>query len=74
MGWWLFIEYGIFWFPGKGTGVSNRTDVDIFESLSSVTPCTLADMYGTLFNKLSARGYQPRKQNVSIGIKVGSIE
>lgn len=58
----------------KGTGVSNGTDVDIFASISSVAPCTLADMYGTLFNKLSARGYKPRKQNVSIGIKVGGID
>ncbi len=58
----------------KGTGVSNGTDVDIFVSISSVTPCTLADMYGTLFNKLSAAGYNPRKQNVSIGIKISGID
>lgn len=58
----------------KGTGVANGTDVDIFASISSAAPCTLADMYQTLFNQLTISGYKPRKQNVSIGIKVEGID
>jgi hypothetical protein len=54
----------------KGTGVSIGTDADIFLSLSSTTPGTLADMYNSLHNAMTAAGYQPRRQNVSIGITV----
>jgi hypothetical protein len=54
----------------KGTGVSIGTDADIFLSLSSSTPGTLADMYITLYNAVTAAGYTARKQNVSIGLKV----
>jgi hypothetical protein len=56
----------------KGTGVSIGTDADIFLSLSSVTPGTLADMYQTLCNAMSNAGYIVRKQNVSIGVTVNS--
>ncbi len=54
----------------KGTGVSIGTDADIFLSLSSSMPGTLADMYLTLYNAVTAAGYTARKQNVSIGVKV----
>lgn len=54
----------------KGTGVSIGTDADIFLSLSSSTPGTLADMYLTLYNAVTAAGYAGRKQNVSIGVTV----
>lgn len=54
----------------KGTGVSIGTDADIFLSLSSSTPGTLADIYGTLHNAVTAAGYVARKQNVSIGVTV----
>lgn len=54
----------------KGTGISIGTDADIFLSLSSTTPWTLADMYDTLYNAVTAAGYTARKQNVSIGVKV----
>lgn len=53
----------------KGTGVSIG-DADIFLSLSSSMPGTLADMYLTLYNAVTAAGYTARKQNVSIGVKV----
>lgn len=54
----------------KGTGISIGTDADIFLSLSSSTPGTLAEMYLTLYNAVISAGYTPRKQNVSIRIKV----
>jgi hypothetical protein len=54
----------------KGTGVSIGTDADIFLSLSSSTPGTLANMYLTLYNAVTTSGYTARKQNVSIGLTV----
>ncbi len=54
----------------KGTSISIGTDADIFLSLSSTTPGTLADMYSTLWNAVTAAGYVARKQNVSIGVTI----
>jgi hypothetical protein len=54
----------------KGTGISASADADIFLSLSSTTPGTLADMYSSLYNAVTAVGYAARKQDVSIGITV----
>lgn len=54
----------------KGTGVSIGTDADIFLSLSSTTPGTLADMYNTLHNAVTTAGYTARRQDVSIGVTV----
>lgn len=56
----------------KGTGISISTDADIFLSLSSTTPGTLADMYDSLNNVMSDAGYSTRKQDVSIGVTVDS--
>lgn len=58
----------------KGTGVSLGTDADIFISVSSTTPGTLADLYETLFNAVSQAGYTARKQNVSIGTTVNGYK
>lgn len=54
----------------KGTGISISTDADIFLSLSSTTPGTLAEMYETLCNAVSGAGYPVRKQDVSVGTTV----
>ncbi len=54
----------------KGTGISISTDADIFLSISSSTPGTLADIYNSLANAVAAVGYPPRLQNVSIGVRV----
>lgn len=54
----------------KGTAISIGTDADIFLSMSSTTPGTLADLYHTLYNAVTLAGYTTRKQNVSIGVKV----
>jgi hypothetical protein len=54
----------------KGTANRSGTDFDLFISLSPETPETLADIHNTLVAALKAAGYQPRLQNVSIGISV----
>lgn len=56
----------------KGTGVSISSDADIFLSVSSSTPGTLADIYNSLLNTVIAAGYTARKQNVSIRVTVNS--
>jgi hypothetical protein len=58
----------------KGTAISLGTDADVFISLSSNTPGTLADIYNTLYNALVQAHYQPRKQNVSISINSGGYQ
>ena len=57
----------------KGTAVSLGTDADIFLSISSSTPTTLANMYESLFSAISGAGYSARKQNVSIGVSVNGL-
>ena len=54
----------------KGTANRSGTDLDLFISLSPDTPESLADVHKTLVVALKAAGYQPRLQNVSIGIIV----
>tara|TARA_R110002072_G_scaffold6364_6_gene37583 strand:- start:16510 stop:17262 length:753 start_codon:yes stop_codon:yes gene_type:complete len=58
----------------KGTGINIGTDADIFISVSSTTPGTLADLYRTLFNAVTQAGYTARKQNVSIGTTVNGYK
>lgn len=58
----------------KGTAISIGTDADIFISMSSTTPGTLADLYETLYNALTHVGYIARKQNVSIGVTVNGYK
>ncbi|MGY3506758.1 nucleotidyltransferase [Bradyrhizobium sp. USDA 4471] len=54
----------------KGTANHSGTDLDLFISLSPETTETLSDIHKSLVIALRAAGYQPRQQNVSIGIKV----
>lgn len=54
----------------KGTAVALGTDADIFLSVASNTPETLAEIYNKLWQAVTKAGYAPLKQNVSIGIKV----
>ncbi|WP_329953164.1 nucleotidyltransferase domain-containing protein [Stenotrophomonas sepilia] len=58
----------------KGTANASGTDVDLFISLHPSTPRTLREIYLTLFNALRDAGYAPRKQDVSLGIRVGLID
>ncbi len=52
----------------KGTSIIGGTDVDLFISLSSTTSQTLKEIYNSLANYFSGKGYSVRRQNVSIGI------
>jgi Second Messenger Oligonucleotide or Dinucleotide Synthetase domain len=54
----------------KGTAISSGTDIDFFVSLTSATPNTLKEIYNTLFKRLADDGYNPRRQNVSIGTTI----
>src|ERR1035438_840713 len=56
----------------KGTAVLSGTDIDLFISISEHCTETLQDIYEKLFRRLKERGYSPKRQNVSINIKVGS--
>jgi hypothetical protein len=58
----------------KGTGNRSGTDIDLFLSLSSNTPDTLADIRQKLRNCLAQHGYQYREQNVSLGITLGGCQ
>jgi len=54
----------------KGTAIRGGTDIDIFASVSEDVSASLEFIYTTLFNRLNADGFNPRQQNVSIGINV----
>jgi hypothetical protein len=54
----------------KGTANNSGTDIDLFISLSEYTPETLKEIYESLFARLSRKGYSPKRQNVSINVKV----
>jgi len=58
----------------KGTAISIGTDADIFISMSSNTPGTLANIYNTLYKAIVQVGYQARVQNVSIGTTVNGYK
>jgi len=58
----------------KGTAISISTDADVFISLSSTMPDSLADIYSSLYNALVGAGYNAIKQNVSIGVTIGGYK
>lgn len=58
----------------KGTGVRGTTDIDLFVSMRSDTPGSLGELYNSLFNFAYQKGWQPRQQNVSIGIQVNGVD
>jgi hypothetical protein len=57
----------------KGTAIAGIADTDLFISLKPETPGSLADIYNNLANFKGLQHLSPRRQNVSIGIKYGSI-
>lgn len=57
----------------KQTAVKGSADVDIFISISSKCTNTLKEIFDSLFNALRANGFNPRRQNVSIGINFEGI-
>jgi hypothetical protein len=56
----------------KGTAVFSGTDIDLFISLEQETIESLQEIHDKLFRKLTDAGYSPKRQNVSLNIKVGS--
>ena len=58
----------------KGTANKSGTDIDLFISLSPETKETLKEIYESLFIKLQKKGYAPKRQNVSIKIRVGGYD
>lgn len=56
----------------KGTANHSGTDIDLFISLSENTVETLQQIYETLFARLVQAGYTPKRQNVSINIRVNT--
>jgi hypothetical protein len=58
----------------KGTANNSGTDMDIFVSLSPDTSETLKEIYNKLHVCLSKKGFKPRRQNVSLGIKVDKFD
>ena len=58
----------------KGTANHSGTDIDLFISLRSDTTNTLKEIYNSLFDSVKAAGYSPRRQNVSINIRVNGYD
>jgi hypothetical protein len=58
----------------KGTANASGTDIDLFLSLKSVTPATLKEIYNTLYSKMENIGYRPKRQNVSINVRVNAYD
>jgi hypothetical protein len=58
----------------KGTANQSGTDIDLFVSLTADTGETLKEIYESLATRLRNSGYSPRLQNVSLNIKVGTID
>jgi len=58
----------------KGTANSSGTDIDLFISLAANTTQTLKEIYESLALRLKNKGYTPRRQNVSLNIRVGNVD
>ena len=52
----------------KGTAIDLSADLDLFISLSSTTGNSLSEIYNSLYNWVTSKGIDARKQNVSIGV------
>jgi tRNA nucleotidyltransferase (CCA-adding enzyme) len=58
----------------KGTANRSGTDIDLFISLHSGTTASLKEIYETLHTKMSQSGYNPKRQNVSINVRVNGYD
>jgi hypothetical protein len=54
----------------KGTANKSGTDIDLFISISENVPNTMRDIYNSLADWMAQKGYELRKQNVSINVAV----
>jgi tRNA nucleotidyltransferase (CCA-adding enzyme) len=53
----------------KGTAIKGGSDIDLFISLKSATPDSLRNLYNSLFELSQQKGWQPRRQTVSVGLR-----
>jgi len=58
----------------KGTANKSSTDIDLFISLSPETKEALKEIYESLFKMLDEKGYAPKRQNVSIKVRVDGYD
>lgn len=58
----------------KGTANRSGTDVDLFISISESCNNTLKEIYELLFKRMQEKGLSPKRQNVSINVKVKGID
>lgn len=58
----------------KGTANRSGTDIDLFISLASQTTNTLKEIYESLYDRMKAKGYTPKRQNVSINVRVNGYD
>lgn len=58
----------------KGTANRSGTDIDLFISLAVDTTNPLKEIYESLAKRLQENGYTPRRQNVSLNIRVGGTD
>lgn len=54
----------------KGTANRSGTDIDLFLSVSESATNSMKEIYDFLFNHMNARGFAPKRQNVSINLQV----
>jgi len=58
----------------KGTANRSGTDIDLFLSVSSQCTNTLKEIYERLYTQMQNNGLSPRRQNVSIRVRVNSYD
>ena len=58
----------------KQTAVHGITDVDLFISLKPEMPGNLKKIYDELFTLAALHGWNPRRQNVSIGVSINGMD
>lgn len=58
----------------KGTANRSGTDIDLFVSLAETATAPLGEIYNSLFDMLKVTGYTPKRQNVSINIRVNGFD
>lgn len=58
----------------KGTANKSGTDIDLFISLAETATAPLGGIYNSLFETLKAAGATPKKQNVSINIRLNGYD
>jgi hypothetical protein len=57
----------------KGTAIFGIADIDLFISLKPETPGTLAELYNSLLAYPGLKHLNPKRQNVSVGIKYAGV-